>query len=247
MRIASLIHIRALPLWQRGVGAGVLALSALNAQAVGPQEPILPTPAGHIDPYHIGRGDELNITFIYTPELSTRATVRSDGRVGLPLIGDLQVEGLSTEQLRQQIEQALQGRVKRPQMTINVQGAAASQRVFVGGEVALPGAQALVGPLTVLQAVLSAHGLKETAQPSEVLVLRSTGASTAPSLIKVDLAGLMAGQPGVEDLRLQAQDVVLVPRSGVARLNVWVDQYLRRNLPVNFGVNYTINPDRNTP
>jgi len=237
MRIASLIHIRALPLWQRGVGAGVLALSALNAQAVGPQEPILPTPAGHIDPYHIGRGDELNITFIYTPELSTRATVRSDGRVGLPLIGDLQVEGLSTEQLRQQIEQALQGRVKRPQMTINVQGAAASQRVFVGGEVALPGAQA----------VLSAHGLKETAQPSEVLVLRSTGASTAPSLIKVDLAGLMAGQPGVEDLRLQAQDVVLVPRSGVARLNVWVDQYLRRNLPVNFGVNYTINPDRNTP
>jgi protein involved in polysaccharide export with SLBB domain len=251
MRVASLIQTQASPRWRRGLGAGVLSLSTVVATAATPLDPPpappLLTPASHTNSYHIGRGDELNIAFVYTPELNTRATVRSDGRIGLPLVGDMQVEGLTTEQLRLQIEQALQGRVKRPQMSINVQGSAASQRVFVGGEVALPGAQPLVGPLTVLQAVMSAHGLKETAQASEVLVLRSTGSSTPPTLIKVDLAGLMAGKGGSQDLALQAQDVVLVPRSGVAQLNVWVDQYLRRNLPVNFGVNYTINPDRNTP
>jgi polysaccharide export outer membrane protein len=252
MRVAPLPHTHSSPHWRRGLGAGVLAWSALAAIAAEPMAslaaaPPVSTPASDTSTYHIGRGDELNIAFVYTPELNTRATVRSDGRIGLPLVGDMKVEGLSTEQLRLQIEQALQGRVKRPQMTINVQGAAASQRVFVGGEVTMPGAQPLLGPLTVLQAVMSAHGLKETALASEVLVLRSTGTSSPPTFIKVNLAGLMAGTGGAQDLALQAQDVVLVPRSGVARLNIWVDQYLRRNLPVNFGVNYSINPDRNTP
>jgi polysaccharide export outer membrane protein len=109
--------------------------------------------------------------------------------------------------------------------------------------VGLPGAQPLVGALTVLQAVMAAQGLKDTAQAGEVIVLRAQGEGE-PSQIKVDLAGLMSGRPGARDLALMPQDVVLVPRSGVASLNVWVDQYLRRNLPINFGVNYTINQNR---
>lgn len=194
--------------------------------------------------YRVGRGDELNFRFFYTPELNTVATVRGDGLVSLPLIGDLQVDGLSTQALAAKVEAALAGRVKRPQVTINVQGGTGSQRVFVGGEVARPGAQPLLGPLTVLQAVMAAEGLKDTAQAREVLVLRPQGQGE-PSLIKVDLAGLMSGKEGARDVLLAPQDVVLVPRSGIANLNVWVDQYLRRNLPINFGVNYTVNQNRN--
>lgn len=222
------------------------ALSAAEGTSANPALPasaVSPAPA----PYRIGRGDELNLRFVYTPELNLDATVRSDGRVSLPLIGEMHVEGLSTQELAQQVQNALQARVKRPQLTVNVHGAAASQRIFVGGEVAMPGAQNLVGPLTALQAVLAAQGMKETAQGREVLVLRRQNGSNTPAVLKVDLASLMAGREGAQDLALAPQDVVLVPRSGISSLNLWVDQYLRRNLPVNFGVNYTINPDRNTP
>ena len=226
-------------------GCMLLSLCGVAASVANAAETLAREPAA--DLYRIGRGDELNLRFLYTPELNTDATVRSDGRVGLPLIGDVRVEGLSTQELTTQVQEALKERVKRPQLTVNVRGAAASQRVFVGGEVAMPGAQSLVGPLTVLQAVLAAQGMKDTAQAREVLVLRRQAGSTSPSVLKVDLASLMAGREGAQDLALAPQDVVLVPRSGISSLNLWVDQYLRRNLPVNFGVNYTINPDRNTP
>lgn len=202
--------------------------------------------------YRVGRGDELNFRFYYTPELNTVASVRPDGRVALPLIGDLDVVGLSMPALAAKVEAALAGRVKRPQVVVNLQGGSASQRVFVGGEVGHPGAQPLLGPLTVLQAVMAAEGLKDTAQPASVVVLRANtaqanGNQAEPTLLKVDLAGLMSGQPGARDVLLAPQDVVIVPRSGVANLNLWIDQYLRRNLPINFGVNYTINQNRGYP
>ncbi len=199
--------------------------------------------------YRVGRGDELNFRFYYTPELNTVASVRADGRVALPLIGDIEVAGLSVQALAAKVEAALVGRVKRPQVVVNVQGGSGSQRVFVGGEVGHPGAQPLLGPLTVLQAVMAAEGFKDTAQPASVVVLRANanGSQTEPTLLKVDLAGLMNGQPGARDVLLSAQDVVIVPRSGVANLNLWIDQYLRRNLPINFGVNYTVNQNRGNP
>lgn len=193
--------------------------------------------------YRVGRGDELNFRFTYTPELNTVALVRADGRVSLPLLGDVLVEGMEVQSIARQVETALAARVKRPQVVVNLQGQAASQRVFVGGEVGLPGAQPLVGALTVLQAVMAAQGLKDTAQAGDVIVLRARPEGE-PVQIKVDLAGLMSGRAGARDVPLMPQDVVLVPRSGVASLNVWVDQYLRRNLPINFGVNYTINQNR---
>lgn len=194
--------------------------------------------------YRIGGGDELNFRFHYTPELNTVASVRPDGRVTLPLIGDLQVDGLTTQEVGAKVEAALAGRVKRPQVVINLQGGAGSQRVFVGGEVGHPGAQPLLGPLTVLQAVMAAEGLKDTAQAGTVMVMRGNG-QAEPTMLKVDLAGLMSGKEGVRDVLLAPRDVVIVPRSGIANLNVWIDQYLRRNLPINFGVNYTINQNRN--
>jgi polysaccharide biosynthesis/export protein len=209
-------------------------------------EPVVSVPAQSADVYRAGRGDELNFRFTYVPELNTVATVRSDGQVSLPLVGDVLVQGLSVPEIASKLEAALAGKVKRPQVVVNVQGAVSSQRVFVGGEVMRPGAQGLIGPVTVMQAVVAAEGLKDTANASDVLVLRQV--SGAPQQVfKVRLDRLMAGDAQVQDMVLRPQDVVIVPRSGVASLNVWVDQYLRRNLPINFGVSYTINQNRPAP
>jgi protein involved in polysaccharide export with SLBB domain len=189
--------------------------------------------------YRITRGDELNFRFIYTPELNIQAVVRSDGRMALPIVGDLKVEGMTVAQLTDQVQRALADQVRRPQVVINVQGTG-SQRVFVGGEVVRPGVQPLVGPLTVLQALMAAEGLKDTAQPAEVVLLRrGPQGDTLP--MRIDLTGLMAGRAGAQDMPLQPYDVVLVPRSGIANVGLWMDQYVRRALPLSLGFSYTIN------
>lgn len=190
--------------------------------------------------YRVGVGDELNFRFLYTPELNTAAVVRGDGAVSLPLLGELQVVGFTLAELSEQVQAALAQRVRRPQVVINVQGSMPSQRIFVGGEVARPGVQNLAGPLTALQAVMAAEGLRDTAQPSDVTVLRQ-GASGERIVMKLDLAAVMAGREGANDIVLAPYDVVLVPRSGIANVGLWMDQWVRRILPFSLGFSYTIN------
>jgi protein involved in polysaccharide export with SLBB domain len=211
--------------------AGLLAtLLAVAAHAAGPSNA---TPA--LDT----RGDELNFRFFYTPELNTVATVRSDGRVALPLIGEMVVDGLTIAELGAAIEGRLAAQVRRPQVVINVQGSA-SQRVFIGGEVARPGVQPLVGPLSVLQAVMAAEGLRDSAQPRGAIVIRR-GPAGERLVLPVDLAAVMDGSDSAKDVALQPYDVVIVPRSGIANLNLWVDQYIKKVIPLNLGFSYTIN------
>jgi polysaccharide export outer membrane protein len=229
-------QVVALALASLVAGAGTASSQPANPSGVQPVTEAAAAPAAG---YRLARGDELNFRFLYTPELNMQAVVRPDGRIALPLMGDLLVEGLSVAELTDRVQRGLAEQVRRPQVVINVQGTG-SQRVFIGGEVVRSGVQPLVGPLSVLQAVMAAEGLKDTAQPAEVVVLRrGPGGRTEP--MRLDLRPLLAGQPGAQDLLLQPYDVVVVPRSGIANLGLWVDQYVRRVLPVSLGFSYTIN------
>ena len=183
--------------------------------------------------------DELNFRFLYLPELNTVATVRPDGHISLPIVGEVSVEGLTLAELTEQVERLLSTQVRRPHVTVNVQGST-SQKVFVGGEVIRPGVQPLQGPLTVLQAVMVAEGLKESAQPRQVIVVRR-GPAGSYTVLPVDLASAMSGGDPSKDLQLQAYDAVIVPRSGIADLGLWVDQYVKRVLPFSMGIAYSIN------
>ena len=225
------------PVWLQRLCVGIVLATALaggvRAQAT---ESALPeTPA-----YRVGAGDELNFRFPYTPELNTAAVVRGDGAVSLPMLGEFKVVGYTLAELSERVQTALATRVRRPQVVINVQGSMPSQRIFVGGEVARPGVQNLAGPLTALQAVMAAEGLKDTAQPSRITVLRQ-GPGGQRMTIKLDLAAVMEGREGAQDIALAPYDVVLVPRSGIANMGLWVDQWVRRILPISLGFSYTIN------
>jgi polysaccharide export outer membrane protein len=126
-------------------------------------------------------------------------------------------------------------------VSINVK-ASAAQRVFVGGQVGRPGMVPLTGALTVLQAVLSAEGFKDDACPSEVVVIRRDPAASAPrSLVfMVNLDRVINGKDATQDLLLQPADIVVVPRSGIGRVDLWVDQYIRRLLPFGMNATYTV-------
>jgi polysaccharide biosynthesis/export protein len=220
------------------IGVCLFTLCALPARAQTAPARVDATTSG----YRVGAGDELNFRFTYTPELNTVAVVRADGRLALPLVGEVRVAGLSLRELTDTVQAALAQRVRRPELVINVQGILPSQRVFVGGEVAKPGVQALAGALTVLQAVLGAEGLKDSAQPREVTVLRQ-GAHGQREVLRVDLEAVMAGRAGAGagDITLMPYDVVIVPRSGIANVGLWVDQYIRRVLPISLGFSYSVN------
>ncbi len=235
--------------FQRWLVSSVVLLGLCWAGSQAQAQPVVavaaPSMASTANDYRISRGDDLDLRFFYTPELNTRAVVRSDGRISVPLLGELMAEGRSVAELSALIERQLSGQVNRPQVAINVQGAAA-MRVFVGGEVGKPGMQPLAGPLTALQAVMVAEGVKDTAQPSLALVVRRT-AEGGRQVIPVDLDAAMKGQAPDVDLVLQPFDAVVVPRSGIADVARWVDLYIRRALPISFGISYNVNGRSVTP
>ena len=115
------------------------------------------------------------------------------------------------------------------------------QRVYVGGEVTRQGLIDFTTGMTALQAVFSAEGFKETAQPSSVIVIRK-GPDNRPVPIRVDLNAFDKENDGA-DFQLQPYDVVYVPKSFIAEANKFVNQYVERLLlfrGTSFGFSYEV-------
>ena len=189
--------------------------------------------------YRIVAGDSLEIRFIHTPDLNNIVTVRPDGKISLPMISEIRAGGMTTVELAEAVRTAYAGQLKRPDATINIK-TFSSQRIFIGGEVQRPGMQALVGPVSVLQAIMAADGIKDTGNDREIIIVRR-GDHDQRLVYSIDITQVLSGKDPSQDILLQPFDVVVVPRSGIANLNTWIDMYIRKNLPINTGFSYTIN------
>jgi polysaccharide biosynthesis/export protein len=190
--------------------------------------------------YVLQPGDELDVRFYYNPELNLSVLVRPDGRISLPLADDVQAAGLSPSALTQALRAKYERELRRPEITVIVRSFNA-QKVFVGGDVAAPGVIQVVGPLTVLQSVTQAGGFRETARIGEVLVIRRNPAAPAsPIVIPVDISAAIDGSKPNQDIGLIPYDIVYVPKSPIANVNKFIDQYIRQNIPFGFGLTYGI-------
>ncbi len=189
--------------------------------------------------YVIHAGDQLAVKFYYNPELDQEVTVRPDGRITLPLAHEITAAGLTTPELVDVLTARYAPHIRNPEITVIVKTFEA-QKVFVDGQVATPGMVKLTGPMTILQSIASAGGLKDSARDSEVLVIRRN-ALRKPFVIRVDLARAMNGLDMSQDILLEPYDIVYVPKSFIANVNTWVDLYLRRNIPINMGLYYDLN------
>jgi protein involved in polysaccharide export with SLBB domain len=188
--------------------------------------------------YRLQPGDELDIRFYYNPELNSSVLIRPDGRISLPLANEVQAAGLTPASLSQRLRSAYEQELRRPELTVIVRSFN-SQKVFVGGEVQSPGVIQALGPLTVLQSVTQAGGFKETARLNEVLVIRRDPAAPAdPIVIPIDVAAVVDGSGTNQDIALMPFDVIYVPKSPIANVNKFVDQYIRQNIPFGFGLTY---------
>ncbi len=192
-----------------------------NAVKVGaPGTLIAPIP----QEYRISVGDKINIKMFYNPDLNQEVTVRPDGKISLLLVHEVQAAGLTASELTQQLSDGYGKYLQQAEIAVIV-NAFAGERVFVGGEVAEPGVRELVGPTTVLQAVALAKGFKDSARTDEVIVIRR-GENNKPFTIALDVKKAMKGIDLQQDIYLQPYDIVLVPKSDIANVDVWVAQYI---------------------
>ena len=201
--------------------------------------------APKLQPYIIQPGDQLDIKFFYNPELNETITVRPDGMISLQLVDDIKAAGLEPTALDALLTKKYGKELRKPVLTVLVR-TFAGQRIFVGGEVNRPGLITLAPGMHPVQAVFQAGGFRETASPSSAIIIRK-GPENTPIPVRIDLNKAMSGKGEAADFELQPDDVVYVPKSAIAHLNTFVDNYVRGLLMFNgwsFGIGYSVN-DRN--
>jgi polysaccharide export outer membrane protein len=159
--------------------------------------------------YLIGPGDALQLFVWKEPELTRDVTVRLDGKITVPLLGDVQAGGRTPEQLGAEISTGLKRFLAAPQVTLAVKEANAS-RFYVIGRVARPGAYPLAGRTTVLQALALSGGLAEFAKADRILIVREEGGSD--NLVVVNYKKLEAGtEIAQNNVALRPGDTIVVP------------------------------------
>lgn len=156
--------------------------------------------------YRIGVEDELQISVWREPELSQLVVVRPDGMITLPLVNDIKVAGLKTEELRSQLTERLSAYVNEPQVTIIVR-AIRSRKVFVVGKVVRQGAFPVIGKKTVLELISEAGGLAPFAKSSAIYILRDQNGRQVS--LRFDYKKVIAGKSA--DIELLPGDMIVVP------------------------------------
>ena len=159
--------------------------------------------------YVIGANDVLAISVWKEPDVSRSVPVRSDGKISLPLVGELQAGGQTPQQLEQEITKRLQSYISEPEVTVIVTDSK-SQKVNIMGMVSRPGAYLLTSSTTVLDAIAMAGGFKDFAKQKSIYVLRQTPDGTQNRL-PFNYKEVIKGKSPEQNIRLQAGDTVVVP------------------------------------
>jgi len=166
-----------------------------------------PTQTALADDYKLQAGDKLRIEVYKDAQLSQSVQIRPDGKITLPLVGDVAAMGLTPIDLRERIATALKDYMNNPVVTvIVVEGT--SPTAYVVGEVNHPGPVVLQANMTVLQALAVAGGLKDFANAKNIRILRKglAGQQSIPFNYKDAIKGV-----GPSGVYLQAGDTVVVP------------------------------------
>jgi len=183
------------------------ALARPDARAAASDADNKPKPETPLsEEYRLGPGDKLRIEVYKDPQLSQAAQIRPDGKITLPLLGDLEASGRTPLELRDSIARQLKEYMTNPVVTVIVVEASGAT-AYVMGEVNHPGAVTLQGgQLTVLQALAIAGGLKDFANTKNIRILRRSpvGLQTITFNYKDAIRGAVP-------VYLKAGDTVVVP------------------------------------
>ena len=197
---SPLIEIRPL-VFALGLVLSVAGPVPAERQPDRPDATVPPPPAGYV----IGLGDVLRVTVWKEPDLTGEATVRPDGMITVPLLGDVPAAGRLPTQLAGTLVAQLQRYVESPRVTVSVIQAT-SARIYVVGQMLRPGEFPLAGRMTVLKALALAGGFKEFARPESIVIVRED-----QTVIPFNYKRVADGKDVSQNVLLAAGDTIVVP------------------------------------
>jgi polysaccharide biosynthesis/export protein len=174
-----------------------------------PPKASAPAPVPLADPnFVIGNEDVLAISVWKDTELSRVVPVRTDGKISLPLIGELMATGKTPRQLQSEITTDLQAYMSKPQVTVIVQEIK-SQRFNILGHVLKPGSYMLNPPMTLVDAIALAGGLAPFANMKHIYVLRDDGGKEVR--LPFNYKKVIKGRRSEQNVEILPRDTVVVP------------------------------------
>jgi polysaccharide biosynthesis/export protein PslD len=214
-----------------------IAFALLLAACARQTTPIVPLPpldtAQDLIPeneaeYRIQAGDLLRVKFLYHPELDLKVVVRPDGDITLQVAGDIHASGLTTKDLEKVIKERTSDRLREPEVAVMV-AQLADHKIYVGGEVRVPGFVSFRPGMSPLQAIVDRGGFTDTARIDSVLRLSPSQGDYQGT--RLDLSKpLHDGR--AEHTQLTAGDVLYVPRTFIGDVASFVRLYIRAVLPI---------------
>lgn len=196
----------------------LLALSAYGLAQSESTQPASPGPGAgnasstakaHDADYLIGSGDMLAINVWKEPDVSRSVPVRPDGRISLPLVGELQAAGRTPLQLEHDIAAKLRAYITEADVTVIVQQIN-SEKYNVLGRVMKPGSYPMSGSTTILDAIAAAGGFQDFAKQKAVYILR-VGPDGGQTRIPFNYKDVIKGKHPEQNVKLQSHDTVVVP------------------------------------
>jgi len=180
---------------------------SFGCAGAGPPPPQEPEP-GEREEYVIGIPDVLRVVVWKNDELSVDVPVRSDGKISVPLVDDVQAEGLTAEELKEVLTEALSEYVTAPDVTVIVQQIN-SHTVTVVGAVGRSGQMPLVRQTRVLEAIAQMGGFTVWAKKNRVKIIRKAESGSVEYLF--NFGAYASGKAPRSNILLQPGDTVVVP------------------------------------
>jgi polysaccharide export outer membrane protein len=156
--------------------------------------------------YRLGPEDVIEVFVWKEPDLSTTVTIRPDGRISLPLAGELDATGKTVAELQADVSKQLQRYISEPTVNVMVKQIN-SVKISVLGEVRKPDVYKIKNRVTVLDAIAMAGGFTDLARPNRVVVLRNS--PTGQQRIKIDIKQVVADDHS-KPFYLEPMDTVYV-------------------------------------
>jgi polysaccharide biosynthesis/export protein len=160
------------------------------------------------DKYLIGPGDVLFIQVWKEDLLSQTVMVRTDGKISLPLIDEIQAAGLTPLRLKEELTQKLKQFVETPIVTVMVRDAK-SFKVYIGGEVKSPGVYTLVEEINLLQFIQLVGGFTPWANQRKILLIRKEGEKE--TRFTINYKKIISGADLSNNLIIKSGDTIIVP------------------------------------
>lgn len=202
----------------RQIGLGFVLI--ILAGSLWAQMPDHPAPAAaaalaqsvnkpHDAAFVIGNDDLLAINVWKEPDISRNIPVRSDGRISLPLVGEVQAAGRTPLQLEEDIATRLRYYIAAPEVTVMVQEIH-SQKFNILGQVVKPGSYPLEVATTVLDAIAAAGGFRDFANQKNIYILRQNPGG-GESRIAFNYKNVIKGKNLQQNIKLEPRDTIVVP------------------------------------